>query len=386
MSADRNARHSDRTVSISCGWSRIRTLSRSARSIVASSWSRSSARSASRSSRAIRAWWVGVVADLRDPLEGLLVHPRDDEVVDLVRRPPRRALREDPRERLGVLGEPPVELAQRQVHQPVVRLVAHDLAEQAARDRADRLLAQPRDDRLLDDLGDRLVAHPLQPQGGDVRGLVDDPPGVGRLEQPVGQPVADLGRQDPVADDVLAQEVLAHEVLQALGQHVLAARDQRGMRDRDSQRVPEQRRHREPVGHGADHRRLGSGVHEPPEALVLDPQRREEHDRGEHQQGQRHEPHLAQPAAALSVEDRVGRQRQGERRLGHVPSFHHLRDRAMTLTREENGGRGALGSGSWCLPPEFGAVQSTTRVPDPRTQPEHEGDLAVTGRAVGCRT
>ena len=262
-----------------------------------------------------------VLADLRDPLEGLLVHPRDDEVVDLVRRPPGRALGEDAREGLGVLGEPPVELAQRQVDQAVVRLVADHLAEQAAGDRADRLLAQPRDDRLLDDLGDRLVAHPLQPHGGDVRGLVDDPPRVGRLQQPAGQPVADLGGQHPVADDVLAQEVLAHEVLQALGQHVLAARDQRGMRDREPQRVPEQRRHGEPVGHRADHRGLGPGVHEPPEALVPDPQRREEHDRGEHQQRQRHEPHLTQPAPALRVEDRVRRQGQGERRLGHAPSF-----------------------------------------------------------------
>jgi hypothetical protein len=127
-----------------------------------------------------------------------------------------------------------VELAERQVHEPVVRLVAHHLPEQAPGDRADRLFAQPRENGLLDDLGDRLVAHPRQAHRREMRGLVDDPAGVGRLQQPAGHPVADLCGQDALADDVLTQEVLAHEVLQAAGQHVLAARDERGMRDGDT--------------------------------------------------------------------------------------------------------------------------------------------------------
>ena len=61
---------------------------------------------------------------------------------------------------------------------------------------------------------------------------------------------------------VLLEEVLAHELLQAPAEVVLALRDQRRVRDRQPERVLEQRRHREPVRDRAHHRRLGAGVHE----------------------------------------------------------------------------------------------------------------------------
>ena len=71
-----------------------------------------------------------------------------------------------------------------------------------------------------------------------------------------------VAARDPLADDRLLQEVLAEELLEALAQLVLALGDQRGVRDRQPERVLEQRGHGEPVGDRADHRRLGAGVHE----------------------------------------------------------------------------------------------------------------------------
>ena len=88
-----------------------------------------------------------------------------------------------------------------------------------------------------------------------------------------------------------------------------------GVRDRQPEWVPEQRSHGEPVGHGADHRCLGAGVDKPPDAVLA--QREDVDDRGEHQQRQRHEAHLAQPAPTLLVAARI--RHDGHRR--HADPF-----------------------------------------------------------------
>lgn len=154
-------------------------------------------------------------------------------------------------------------LADRQVDQPVVRAVADHLAEERACDRSDRLLAQTRQHGLIEQPRDRLVAQPVQRGDGDADDLVGRPAGVRGHERPGGGPFGDPSGQHPVADDVLAQEVVAHEVLQAASEGVLLLGDEGGVRDRQPEWVPEQRSHGEPVGHGADHRGLGAGVDKP---------------------------------------------------------------------------------------------------------------------------
>ena len=51
------------------------------------------------------------------------------------------------------------------------------------------------------------------------------------------------------------------EVGERLADPVLVARDDRGVRDRQAERMAEQRGDREPVGKAADHRRFGEGLH-----------------------------------------------------------------------------------------------------------------------------
>ena len=126
----------------------------------------------------------------------------------------------------------------------------------------------------------------------------------------------DLGRRQPVADHLLLQEVLGEELLEAAAEVVLALGHQRGVRHREPQRVPEQRGHREPVGHRADHAGLGPGVDEAPEpALVA---RHDVHHRGEEQQAERHQLHPAQAGQAYGVRGGVsGHQGRCDSGLGH---------------------------------------------------------------------
>ena len=69
--------------------------------------------------------------------------------------------------------------------------------------------------------------------------------------RPATSRVAQLG-----LDHLGRHEVLPDERAEALAELVLLALDDRGVRDRDAQRMLEQRGHREPVGQRTDHARL----------------------------------------------------------------------------------------------------------------------------------
>ena len=65
----------------------------------------------------------------------------------------------------------------------------------------------------------------------------------------------------PPRDHRRDQEIVLEEGGQRVADAVLVARDDRGVRDRQAERMAEQGGDREPVGQAADHRRLGEGLH-----------------------------------------------------------------------------------------------------------------------------
>ncbi len=104
------------------------------------------------------------------------------------------------------------------------------------------------------------------------------------------------------------------------------------MRDRQPQRVAEERRDGEPVGDRPDHRRLGAGVHEAPERRLLGVQVEGEDDGRGDEQGQRDEAHPAQPrsrAASASGSDAMARPRTAGAGAGVLP----LIRASLTTTR-----------------------------------------------------
>ena len=62
---------------------------------------------------------------------------------------------------------------------------------------------------------------------------------------------------EPLGEHLAGEEVALHELAEAAPDLVLALRDDRRVRDRQAERVAEQRGDGEPVGERADHRRLG---------------------------------------------------------------------------------------------------------------------------------
>ena len=80
-----------------------------------------------------------------------------------------------------------------------------------------------------------------------------------RLEEAAGR-AGEVDVAHPPRDHRRDQEILLEEGGQRLADAVLVARDDRGVRDRQAERVAEQGGDREPVGQAADHRRLGEGL------------------------------------------------------------------------------------------------------------------------------
>ncbi len=112
----------------------------------------------------------------------------------------------------------------------------------------------------------RIVQH----AAGRARDLLADPLRVRGVGQPGAHAAPHADGGDPAADDVRRQEVRRDEVLQGAAEGVLAGRDQRGVRDRQPERVPEQGGDGEPVGRRADRRRLARGVDEPEPARAVE--------------------------------------------------------------------------------------------------------------------
>ena len=92
------------------------------------------------------------------------------------------------------------------------------------------------------------------------RGGCGFPAPCGRLEEAPGR-AGEVDVAHPPRDDRRDQEILPEEIGQRLADAVLVARDDRGVRDRQAERMAEQRGDREPVGQAADHRRLGERLH-----------------------------------------------------------------------------------------------------------------------------
>src|SRR5690625_2814590 len=154
-----------------------------------------------------------------------------------------------------------------------MRSVVDDLCEELARSRAQRFRDQPRDQYVADERVDILVAYAPHPGTQHRGGLVDQSRAVFLVGEPRTHPRGYARVTDALAYSPLDEEVRADELLQALGQGVLAVGNQRGVRNGNAERMTKQCGHREPVGHRADHGRLRCRVDEPPDTVVIDRER-----------------------------------------------------------------------------------------------------------------
>ena len=80
--------------------------------------------------------------------------------------------------------------------------------------------------------------------------------GVHGIGQPRPEAMGHVQALEPIDDDVVVEELALHELPEAAADLVLPVRDDRGVRDRNPERMAEQRGDREPVGQRTDHGRF----------------------------------------------------------------------------------------------------------------------------------
>ena len=176
-----------------------------------------------------------------------------DAVVDHTRHPP-RALRLDAiANQLLILIHRFREQPDRLVEQLLVTVARGDQREHSSEQR--RHLGAP------DALHEHAVDQPLHVVVREhasaarqrLRRVLRERATVLRRCEPVGEMLRDVERREPSGEHIAAQKVARDEAAETAADLILACRDDRRVRDRDPERMAEERRHREPVRHAADH-------------------------------------------------------------------------------------------------------------------------------------
>ncbi|PAV93181.1 hypothetical protein WR25_19829 [Diploscapter pachys] len=159
------------------------------------------------------------------------------------------------------LGTP----ADRAVQQWGMTIVGHRGGEDPAEDRRHVGLAQSRRDPRLHHATQPLWIEAVEHLRHQLRRTLAEPPPrpFRRIGQPTGDRCGDVDAAHLAGDNGGQQEIGAQEGRERVADPILVARHDRRVRDRQPQRVAEQRGHSKPVGQAADHRRLAERLHEP---------------------------------------------------------------------------------------------------------------------------
>ncbi len=208
---------------------------------------------------------------------------------------------------------------------------------------------EARRDRALDHPAEPFLIERAEDVGNQPRGAAAQA-AVARAGRAGKEPPGRSGEIDPAhppRHHPRHQEVGAQEARETVADPVLVARDDRGVRDRQAERVAEQGGDREPVGEPADHRRLGECADEAPAVRAMLEQAGERIEQGHRdEQPGGGNPHPADAAlrGVEAMEPGPGQQIHAGRMAGSGESFIRppaARARARVDRRWSAAGRGA---------------------------------------------
>ena len=179
-----------------------------------------------------------------------------------------------------VLGQEAGDLLQAGIQQFVVTAAARQQREHVGRGGGAVPAARLGDDQVQRGAPHALVVEQADRLERPAPALADPVAHAGRVGQPVAQAARRIELGQAQHERGRLEEVVAHEMRQAVGDALLAARQDGRVRQRQAQRAPEQRDHGEPVGDRAHGRGFAERLQPAPAALPALPG-------GQRQAGQR---------------------------------------------------------------------------------------------------
>ena len=324
-----------------------------------------------RASMHCRTSWSGSAADVGEEALDAVEDLVEDAVVDRLGHPPRRLRLEAVAEHVAVVVEerrraPRSTASSRRWWWPPSTTTSTARAEQrgdlgVARTAARRCRRGPLLDVAVVEHLDRRRASPsatASPARRRWSASASQRRGAGRR-----------GRPQPLGEHLAGQEVALHELAEAAADLVLALGDDRRVRDRQPERVAEQRGDGEPVGERADHRRLGDrpDVADPARPVLLVRPGDDVHDRGGGTSSPvangLHPPQVAEPVGSRVHQGAdIGRSRHRRRSASCRASPHA--GTPMHLKHSDGPSAGELGRGSAASSSQLGEEADDEREAD----------------------
>ena len=236
---------------------------------------------------------IGIFRHLGDQL----VEPVDDLVgQSLVEPGPThyrsRALVHHVADQMLVGGQRAVRPADGAIDQRHVPPLGHRGVERLPQHRGHVHLAQLTGERRFDHAAEAFLIERFEQVGDQSRCAAPQPPLLRRRRHEPPNGAGHVHAPHPPRDDGRYQEVGAQERCQRVADAILVTRHDRGMRDRQTERMAEQRGNGEPVSQAADHCRFGEGAQIAEPRMLIDQRPRDEIERRHHdQQSSRDDPH-----------------------------------------------------------------------------------------------
>src|SRR4029077_15426588 len=100
-----------------------------------------------------------------------------------------------------------------------------------------------------------------QDLGQDPADVVDELAADDRIVEPVRVPAKDMYWTEPLMCDLHIEKIVGDEPAERRPDAVAVARDNRGVGNRDAERMAKQRDHGEPIGAGPDHAGFREGAY-----------------------------------------------------------------------------------------------------------------------------
>ncbi len=213
-------------------------------------------------------------------------HALEDLLIDRGRYPPGSFLLDARANRLAVLIDDARRELDDLVEHFLMPIVLRHHGQHLSQHRREVHRAHALGETAIDDGLHVLVTQHVRRRADGRRGAPRDRARVLGVGEPLGQTAAHVERAEPVFDHVARQEVALHERAERAPHAILLGGDDRRVRNRNAERMAEQRGDGEPVGQAADHSGLHRRTNDPqPRVPNLENARDDEqHRRGDEQQ------------------------------------------------------------------------------------------------------
>lgn len=188
----------------------------------------------------------------------LTVQTLTNQPIHTRRQPARRPIRNQPMNNLRMLLKPARRLINQRLHRRNMLTIIHNPAQNHANRASPLRLNHMLTDQTLRDPLKILIGDNLHEARSDRQKLARKPLRTVMISDPTAQGLRNTKIRQTLLKNLIIEEIVTHKSAQTIANLILLARNQTRMRNRQTHRPAEQRRHRKPIRQRTNHAALGA--------------------------------------------------------------------------------------------------------------------------------